>query len=250
MGVKIHSQATRVYGDGYDLSCALSNVENRFMRDMASEPVFCEDATGKAVGKPSVAVPFTGYMFAGTDGADKMLHNAYNTGASMPITVHSMSAPGSLGFGFTGHLTELPRGFKASGAGSVTSGATWQGDFPFRGSVLASGVAVTGTGAVGTGWQWTETILNGSKCAVILHLIAHAGTPTNIVMKIEEGTNGTVWADVAGATALAFTAASPKSLHLRFTAAADLGPYFRLNVTTFTGFTSATLAGVVGKEVS
>lgn len=249
MGTKIHAEATRVFGAGFDLSCALSNVDARFVRDLASEPVFCDAVAGKAVGKPTVTLPMQGYMFVGTDGADIMLHDAYLAAGVKPLTVHSQSAAGSLGLGFSGRLTELPYGFKASGAGSITSGATWQGESPFRGPVLATETIITGPGALATA-QWIETIASGKPVGIIVHLSAHAGTPTSIVLKVEEGTDGVGWADVAGLTAIALAGAAPQVAHVRITAAAALGPYFRLSCTTFTGYTSATLSAVIGEEAA
>lgn len=254
MGTKIHGKQTRIIVDGFDWSCMLNSANISLDRDLVEASTFSLPTTPDTPADHKDYVPGLVGSRVSTRGIQILDTNPstdlrfqkpwdlYQAGTLGKLSIFSSNAIGANAFGFEARISSQPREFPVSGVPSLAS--DWLADSVVYGKATSGGTAITATGAlVGTqleGPNADDEILTGRYVVSFWHLVKVAGTGT-FAAKVQhsaDSTNGTdgTWADVADHVSGTLSAVGV--VRVATAAALDLGPWFRLNVTTFSGFTS------------
>lgn len=232
---RVHGQSARVYYDEYNLSGRVNKVDLTFEVD--TPEVTCFEDTGKAfvVGKASWEADYEGFADYTAAEIDAIIAAAGTTSHNIGIYFAGAS---SVGYEGVGMLKMQDRGSEISDAAKMKFkivGA--EGTMLARGGgLLNNGTVVTGTGAQ-TGLS-TITAATGKLVRLTSRIIAVSGSGS-ITVALQESSDGS---GDPYATAIAGTAQTAVGTVVStVTAGATLGPFWRTNVTAFSGFSSVTL---------
>jgi hypothetical protein len=232
---RVHGQSSRVYVDQYNLSGRVNKVELAF--DVDTPEVTCFEDTGKAfvVGKAQWEADYEGFSDYTAAEIDSIIAALGTTSHTIEIYFAGAAAAGYSGVGMlkmqsrTSEIADAAKlKFKLVGA---------EGTMLARGgSLLNNGLAVTGTGAQ-TGVS-TVTATAGQLVRLTSTIVAVSGSGS-ITVAAQESSDGS---GDPYATAIAGTAQTAVgSVVSTAVAGGTLGPFWRTNVTAFSGFTSVTL---------
>lgn len=231
---RIHAQSTRVYLDQYNLSGRVNKVELTMEQDMPE--VTCFEDVGKSfvVGRPGWEADYEGFADYTAAEIDSIIAASLTGTHNVGIYMGGAGAVGYEGIGIlkmdrreSDNADAAKMKFKLVGA---------EGTFLARGVLISNGLAVTGTGAQ-TGVLGLSAV-SGKLVRLTSRIIAVSGSGS-ITVALQESSDG---GGDPYATAIAGTAQTALGAVVStVTAGATLGPYWRTNVTAFSGFTSVTL---------
>ena len=230
---RVHGQSTRVYVGPYNLSGRVNKVELSFETD--TPEVTCFEDVGKAfvVGKAQWEADYEGFADYTAAEIDEIL-------GALGTTAHNIEIyfPGGVGYSGLGSLKMQSRASEIADAAKLKFkmvGA--EGTMLARGgALLNNGVVVTGTGAQTGASTVTATV--GKLVRLTSTIVAVTGSGS-ITVAAQESSDG---GGDPYATAIAGTAQTAVgSVVSTVVAGGTLGPFWRTNVTAFSGFTNVTL---------
>ncbi len=236
---------SRVYVDEFDFSGRTNQLEMAIDNNLPEITTFADDGAEFVEGQYNGTATLNGF-FDGTSGDyDDQMWSVIGDGANHFVGLYPGSSAAATNIGYELQAQTSNQTRPADVAGAILLNVSWQNNGPIvRSTVLANG-AVTGTGAVSSSNQNLGTTASGERFVVVYRVLAVSGAGT-IVIEIQESQNdgaGDAYATISGLTET-FAAVGVA----RDTTTAATEAWKRVNVTTFSGFTSVTILVVVGKE--
>lgn len=237
---RVHGSNARVYVDQFNLSGRSNKLELDFELD--GPEVTCFEDSGKAFvpGKAGWKLSVDSFADYTDDEIDEIIA-ALSTSAHHVGAYFDGSAAGSHGYEGIGILKSHSRLSEIADAAKMK----WMldgtsGYFMGRAMKLNEATAVTGTGAQ-TGQQHTSAV-SGALVLFTSRVIAVSGSGS-ITLALQESSDGSGDPYATAVTNTAQTALG--SVMGVATAGATLGPYWRVNATAFSGFSSVTIRTAV-----
>lgn len=239
---KVAARGTRVWLDGYALATSLTAAGLKVKQETIDVSAFADSGPRKIVGNFDHTGDFSGLFDAATGEIEPTLNTAFDaTNQHYLLTAFGSANEGDRCYERVVRLEEKP--IEAKKGQAVLLNFTDAGDGELvRGFIIRS-AAVTATGN-GTGVN-VGASTSGQLLVATFRLLAVSGTGS-IALKVQESSDngaGDAYADVAGLTSGSLTTAGSVA---RATTTAAGEAWKRLVVSTFSGFTSATILATIG----
>lgn len=242
---RLAGATSRIYIDEFNFSGRTNNAEVAVDVNLPPVTCFADTADEFVEGKYGNDISINGFFDPADDNYDEQMWAILNDETDHNIGIYpGTEAPYSaIGYEFISRVMGEARPIALAGA--ILLNCEMRGSQPIvRSTVLCNG-AVTATGAVTNSNQnWGTTDANERFVAVI-RVLSVSGSGT-IIVDIEESSDdgvGDAYALITGMQQT-FTAVGVS----RETTIAATEAWKRVNVTTFSGFTSVTLLVAIGKE--
>lgn len=240
-GSLIHGSGTIHYIDEIEVTCALNAADITIDRNVVDARTFCgnNQVPGERVGGTS----FGGLGYWGVDEYEEELAARMQSGADVNRLSVLGNAAGSRTYEVLGPLSKQSHAWKAADILGL-SGEIAKGSSLTRGIALHVNQNFTAVGTQ-TGQQH-EVTTAGQIFVATIRVKAVTGTGT-VVFKIQESQNDgspDAYADIAG---LSFTFTGRGIQRLTTSSATEL--WKRLNISTFTGFTSVIATVALGVQM-
>ena len=249
MATKVHGKGTRVFVDGYNWSTALNQASLAGARDVVEDTTFADAAKTYKAGLQTFTLSVTGFGDFDDNGVDELKFGHLTNDDRPEVSILKGSSGGDEAYSFyncipTGDNMDLPS------TGIVGFSQPFSSDNAARCAVLNYETAITTTGAQ-TGFEF-DAGSSGDVMVLAWHITAVNGSGT-IAFKLEEssdstdGTDGT-WGDVESIATGNLTAVGGG--WNTGTLTGSVGTWYRINVTTFSTFTSVTVTALAGFRAS
>lgn len=244
---RIHGGDARIYADQFNLSGRANTLDLEFALPTREVTAFEDAAQTFVQGKNERGwtAEFGAFLDITDDEIDEIL-DSLQAATAIPLWGFYLdgSAAGSRGYEGSGWIDRRTLRTPVNNAG-VLSATVRGSNVPLLGRAmkLNEATAVTGT-ANGTGQNHMASA-SGDRVVLITRVTAvdGAGSVTFKLQESSDNGSGDAYADVAGMGTNVHTAVGAKATSVL--AAATLGPWYRIVVSAFSGFTSVTLRGAV-----
>jgi len=253
-GTLIHGSGTKHYLDEVDVSCALNSADLTLDREIVDARAFCGNQ--QVIGRRIGATMFAGFGAYGADEYEYTMSTLIRSGADCNRLLIMGSAAGARAYEVVGPLTKDSHPWSVDAILGL-NGEIAKGTSTTRALVLNLATVSTGTGAQ-TG-QSHEVVAALTTTVVTIRVTAFsgAGTITFAAQESQDDAAGDAWAtmtSMAGtntsvATISAGTIAFTGKGTARMTTTSATELWKRINVTGFSGLTSATWVATVGVQV-
>ena len=248
---KSPGRKTRIFVDEFDFSGRVSAVEIPFEVNVPEVTALSDGGGTFVEGQYSVSIVQNGFFDA--DGAappadlniDKEMILDLVSGVDHLVGAYpgASAVPGAVGYEIQGRPSNEARPVEVAGA--ILLNVTWKGNGPVVRSTVAANGAVIATGAVTASNKNVGITIAGERFVAILRVLSVSGTGS-ITVEVEQSQND--GSPDTYTQLLAFTAKTAIG-YQRLTTDLATEAWKRVNVTAFSGFTSATILVVVGKEL-
>jgi hypothetical protein len=241
---RVHASKTRIYIDEFNFSGRTNKAELTIDNGLPDVTAFEDAGAASVEGKYNHKLSVSGFFDPTDEGYDEQMWNVIGDGVTHLLGMYpgQQATAGSIGYELQSLCPTQKRPLEVAGA--VLLDVDWQGnDAIVRSTVLANG-AVTGTGAVSGSNKETGVTVSGETFVAILRVLSVSGTGS-LTVKIQGSQNDgdpDTYADL-----ITFTAATGITSERKTTTSATEA-WKRVNISAFSGFASATILVVVGKE--
>ena len=242
---RIHGANGRIYVDQYNLS-GRTNQWDLNMRQGLAEVTAFEDTADTFVshiGRRGWDGNMSAFADYTDDEIDEILHNLLNDTEHHVGLYANGAVAGSVGYEGNAKVRQKRNSNGQAGPAVLNLDFLGSSLMVAEATKLNEATVITGTGAQ-TGQQHRRTSAAADRILCVVRITGVTGAGS-VTFKLEESSDNAVgdpYAEVTTMTAMTAVGSQSKTV----VAGAALGPYFRINVTAFSGFTNVTLRAAVG----
>lgn len=242
---RVHSAPSRIYVNEFNWSGRTNRADLTIDNNLPVVTCFEDDGDYHVEGQYNSKISLGGFFDPLDDHYDQKMWELIGTGLNNLVGVYfgNLAAQGTIGYEVMAKIPNEARPADTGGAvvlnvDKQACGAIVRSTVLCNESILASGV-VSGSN------KSLEATISGEVFVAILRVLSVTGGPGSIVVEVEESTDD--GAGDAYSNLITFTTATGITSE-RKTIATATELWKRINITTFTGFTAATIMVAVGKE--